>query len=390
MSAMASVEAPFLRMVTIVVLTTATIAMLLLSMLTNATFGYRFGNTALTAAVFAAANVIADIWKALGLIVIAGLLRQRHRLIAGLLFMLWTVALAFGVASSIGLYVQDRTALIGGRESQSATLRNVEQELAEEETKFRRLGVAGDVTQIEAAIEAMFAKPVKVADRVRGTVGSFTERCTKVDARIASDCHQVAVLRADLAIAAERTRREERVALLRQQVRDLREHGAADAPDPVAELFAWLSRGLLSVRDVGFGFPVAFGLLIEMVSAFGPVGIVTYAASTRPRRADAMASPATPAALGNVVQIEHQSIAPVVDFVAERTSPAAEASAIGAAELHLAYVRWSEDRQGAALDVTAFTAEFDRLRELPSLQGKIRKFGARYFGIAVAVSEAGR
>ncbi len=72
MSAMASVEAPFLRMVTIVVLTAATIAMLLLSMLTNATFGYRFGNTALTAAVFAAANVIADIWKALGLIMIAG------------------------------------------------------------------------------------------------------------------------------------------------------------------------------------------------------------------------------------------------------------------------------------------------------------------------------
>ena len=390
MSAMTSGEAPVLRIITIVMLTTATTAMLLLSMLTNATFGYRFGNTAVTAAVFAAANVIADIWKALGLIVIAGLLRQRHRLIAALLTVLWTVALAFGVASSIGLYVQDRTALIGGREAQSAALRNFEQELAEEETKKKRLGAAGDVTQIEAAIEALFAKPVTVADRVRGTVGSVSDRCTKVDTRTASDCHRLAVLRADLATAAEITRGEERVLFLRQRLRDLRERGAGDAPDPVAELFAWLSRGMLSVRDIGFGFPVAFGLLIELVSAFGPIGIVTYAASTRPRRADAMASPATPAALGTVAQIEHQPIAAVVDFVAERTLPAAETSAIGAADLHLAYVRWSEDHRGSALDVVAFTAEFDRLRELPSLQGKIRKFGARYFGIAVTASEEGR
>ena len=292
--------------------------------------------------------------------------------------------------SSPGLRTVTPTALIGGREAQSATLRNFEQELAEEETKLKRLGAAGDVTHIEAAIEALFAKPLTVADRVRGTIGLVSERCTKVDARTASGCHQVAVLRTDLATAAEKMRREERIAVLRQQLRDLRERGAADAPDPVAELFAWLSRGLLSVRDVGFGFPVAFGLLIELVSAVGPIGIVTYANSTRPRRADAMASPATPAALGAVAQIEHQPVAAVVDFVAERTLPVAESSAIGAAELHHAYVSWSENRRRAALDVAAFTAEFDRLRELPSLKGKIRKFGARYFGIAVTVSEEGR
>src|SRR6476620_3057144 len=97
-------EARGLRALTIMMLTLATVTMLALSMLTNATFGYRFGTTAMTAAVFAAANVIADIWKGLGLIVIAGLLRERHRTIAVSLILLWIVALSFGVASSMGVY----------------------------------------------------------------------------------------------------------------------------------------------------------------------------------------------------------------------------------------------------------------------------------------------
>jgi hypothetical protein len=187
-----------LRTFTIVVLSTATVAMLALSMLTNATFGYRFGSTSVTAGVFAAANVVADVWKGLGLIVVAGLVRHRQRMIALLLAMLWIIALAFGVASSMGLYVQDRTTLIGGRETQSATLRSVEQEIFDEETRLRNLGVAGNVTQIETAIEALFSKPVTVADRVRGTVGSLSARCAKMDTRTAQECHQIATLRSVL------------------------------------------------------------------------------------------------------------------------------------------------------------------------------------------------
>ena len=34
-----------------------------------------------------------------------------------------------------------------------------------------------------------------------------------------------------------------------------------------------------------------------------------------------------------------------------------------------------------ALSREAFTSEFDRVRELPQLEGKIRKFGNRYYGI---------
>jgi hypothetical protein len=92
-------ESRGLRAFAIVVLAVATLGMLALSMLTNATFGYRFGSTTLTAVVFAAANVIADIWKGLGLIIVAGLLRERHRSVAAMLAALWVVALLFGVAS---------------------------------------------------------------------------------------------------------------------------------------------------------------------------------------------------------------------------------------------------------------------------------------------------
>jgi hypothetical protein len=273
--------------------------------------------------------------------------------------------------------------MVGGREALQATLRDVERELAEGEIKAWQGGVAGDAAHIEAAIEAVFAKPV-VGERVRGTVGSMSARCVRLDSRTAEDCHHVAELRANLAAAAEASRRAARVLELRKQAQQLRERGASDAADPVAELFAWMSRGLLSVRDVGFGFPVAFALLIELVSAFGPLGIATYAAATRRPRGATVASPATLAAQPQGrPQIEHQATSSVVDFVADETVPAPETSAIGSDELHAAYERWCREKGSPALNRDGFTGEFDRLRELPALRGKIRKFGMRYFGIAL-------
>jgi len=45
---------------------------------------------------------------------------------------------------------------------------------------------------------------------------------------------------------------------------------------------------------------------------------------------------------------------------------------------------------GPRLLPEAFGREFDRLRELPALRGKIRKFGTRYFGVALATSQSSR
>ncbi len=91
-----------------------------------------------------------------------------------------------------------------------------------------------------------------------------------------------------------------------------------------------------------------------------------------------------------IARIEHHPIGAVVDYVAEGTVPAAETNATGSDELYEAYVGWCRERGREALSVEAFVAEFDRLRELPALRGKIRKFGTRYFGIALARSPRGR
>ena len=87
------------------------------------------------------------------------------------------------------------------------------------------------------------------------------------------------------------------------------------------------------MRDVGFGFPVAFALLIELVSAFGPIGIATYAAATRGSASvAAVASPASPTsrrATAGIARIEDHATGSVVDFVAEETMPAPETTALG-------------------------------------------------------------
>ena len=79
----------------------------------------------------------------------------------------------------------------------------------------------------------------------------------------------------------KRARSQSRKAHCERRSRSCVKAVALSPPDPVAELFAWLSRGQLSVRDIGFGFPLVFAFLIEIVSAFGPAGIVAYAEATR-------------------------------------------------------------------------------------------------------------
>ena len=43
-------------------------------------------------------------------------------------------------------------------------------------------------------------------------------------------------------------------------------------------------------------------------------------------------------------------------------------------------------RTSALRNVDAFGQEFDRVREVPELAGKIRKFGNRYYGIRLVAS----
>jgi hypothetical protein len=67
--------------------------------------------------------------------------------------------------------------------------------------------------------------------------------------------------------------------------------------------------------------------------------------------------------------------------MADRTEPTADPAALSIEELHAGYEAWCRANALQPLSREAFATEFDRVRELPQLDGKIRKFGSRYYGI---------
>jgi hypothetical protein len=369
----------------------ATGAMIAVSLRANYLFGYGFGQTPEKAHVFGWANVAADIWKAAGLIVIPSLWRAKQKRFALTLTPIWLLCLLWGLAGAIGVYAQDRTALIGTREAKVANYKDVERELAEIDTMLRALNAQRTPAQLDAAIAAVLARPVMAGERIRGTIGKLSNNCTKEDRTTADACLEVANLREERAAAEESARLQTRQGELRAQVSRLREGGSSLPTDPVAELFAWLSRGQLSVRDIAFGFPLVFAFLIEIVSAFGLAGLAAYAEATKrlsdmsaPQPDMARSSALVPATAG---QSEHGR---VVKWMAERSKPSGDNAAISIDALHADYEVWCVSKGLTAEPLAAFSAEFDRVRAVPELAGKIRKVGTRYYGIRLVGSNVAR
>ena len=105
---------PLLRWCVILLLNAATAGMAAVSMRANFLFGYGFGQTPEKATVFGYANVAADVWKTVGLVLITSLWRARRKRYALVLLPIWITWLAWGITGAIGIYAQDRSALVGG------------------------------------------------------------------------------------------------------------------------------------------------------------------------------------------------------------------------------------------------------------------------------------
>ena len=379
----------FVRWLVIIILTAATVGMFLISMRANYLYGRGIGQTPETKEAIAWANVGADLWKGFGLIVVAALWRGGRQRAALATSLTWVVCLFFSITSAIGIYVQERTTLTGSREAKHASYEDAKKELADTEAKLKGLGQQRASAQVEAAIAAVLARPVMVGERVRGTVATLSASCTKNDARTAQACREVAELREELAAAHEAAKLDARAASLRQQVKELRERGGTLPPDPVGEFWAWITRGFVTVTAVGFGLPLFFALMIELVSAFGPLAIVGYAEATRQSGSD-MLTPSVAAGRdvsrlgvlrrGDATVIE-QATGRIVQYMADRTEPTVDPSAITIEELHADYEVWCLGNGLQPLSRDDFTVEFDRVRGVPQLEGKIRKFGSRYYGI---------
>jgi hypothetical protein len=375
------------RLVVLGALSLATVVMFVVSSRGNYLYGYGLGQSPEKRELFAWANVAADVWKAFGLVAVAALWRERRRRAALLGSIAWLVCLAFGLNSALGVYVQDRTTFTGSREAVHATYREAEAELAIVERQLRALNPHRSTGEIEAAINAILSRGVSVGERLRGTIASLSLNCTKPDARTQEACAEIATLRQEFAVAAESRRLEARVSLLREQIVNLRARGGSIAADPVGEFYAWITGGYVSVRDVGFGFPLAFALLIEIVSAFGPVTIAGYADATRRvtvGRVGADLDMARHDRSGPALTDGRGDVGAVLSWIAERASPTNDNRALGIEELHHDFVAWSSTK---AMLLERFQRAFDSARGVPELAGKIRKFGDRYYGIALSTTD---
>jgi hypothetical protein len=63
----------------------------------------------------------------------------------------------------------------------------------------------------------------------------------------------------------------------------------------------------------------------------------------------------------------------IVRFMADRTEPTADRAAITIEELYRDYEVWCLGNGLQAFSQEGFVTEFDRVREVPQLEGKIRK-----------------
>lgn len=386
------------RWLVILALSVATAGMFLISMRANYLYGRSIGQSPETQEALAWANVGADIWKAFGLIVVVALWRVRWRRAAFATTLTWLVCLSFSVSSAIGIYVQERTALTGGREARHASYEEARTELAEVEANRKGLAQHRSAGEIEAAIAGVLARPIMVGERVRGTVGGLSAQCAKDDRRTAEACGEIAELRQELAVANENLKLETRAAALRTRMAELRGTGGSLAPDPVGEFWAWFTRGWVTVQAVGFGLPLFFALMIEAVSAFGPLAIVAYAEATRRQTGGDLSRPvAAGRALSRSAEVGRADVlliasatGDIVPFMADRTEPTADTAAISVEDLHTDYQLWCRANALRPHPVAAFASEFDRVRELPQLDGKIRKIGHRYYGIRLVAGKVTR
>lgn len=337
------------RWIVVGALAVATGAMFIISLRGNYLYGYGIGQSDEKRLLFAWANVAADIWKAFGLVAITMLWRSKHRRVALTGSVAWFVCLLTGINSAIGVYVQDRTALTSAQESRHANYQDAERELADIDVRRAPLASLRSTAELDALIATALAKPVIVNERVRGAVARLSANCTAPDVRTVEACADVARLRSERVGAEEDARLHERASALRVEIARLRERGSASPPDPVGEFYSWATRGLLSVRDVGFGFPLFFALMIEIVTAFGTITVVRFAEVSAPSTSTSNFT-AWRAATGHVATRPVKGFLTdgvderVAAWMSARATPSSDGGATSLSALHRDYERGAPPR----------------------------------------------
>ena len=167
------------RWLVIIVLGAATAGMAAVSLRANYLFGYGFGQTPERAQVFGWANVAADLWKVGGLIVITSLWRAQQKRSALSLMPIWVLCVLWGLPAQSASMRKIAPHSSAGAKRLPPPIRMPSASSAEIDDKLRTVKTERSVTQVDAAIAAVLARPIMSGERMRGTVGKLSANCTK-------------------------------------------------------------------------------------------------------------------------------------------------------------------------------------------------------------------
>ena len=140
------------------------VAMLCISMRVNFLFGYSLGQTLERAEVFGWVSVISDFWKALGPIFIVALFRAKKwtAIVASLI---WAACLLYSITSAVGAAIEDRSSRMGNRETIVMDYDEFTADARRLEEKRNGLRKHRPAAILEAAINAVFMRPVESSRR---------------------------------------------------------------------------------------------------------------------------------------------------------------------------------------------------------------------------------
>ena len=369
------------------------------SMLMNYRSGASYAASPDEAWLAGSVSLVFDAIKTIGLMVVTILWRHKLRLGATAALVLWSWCVVVSLGAAIGYSAQGRMNAVGGREAWNVRYEEATRELAVAQSQLKKLRDHRSVGEVEAAIKAKLGRVIGSSDRVRGTVATISNDCRNPEERTRTDCTAVATLREELAVAEEAERILSSIDGLKKEIATTREHGGMVAANPQAEVLAWMTRGFLSAREVGFTMPVMFAGLIEAVSAFGLwLAFLVWSVSSKPDTPKpAWASPverepveprrsSTKLVVSNPVEValvDEGNVETVLAYLIDATAPAADAGAIGAGDLHADYRRWCSTKSVTPLTRAGFVQEFDRLRARNAELSCVQKFGERYYGLHI-------
>jgi hypothetical protein len=324
-------------------------------------------------------TVIADLWKACGLIFVGLLWRWRQYARAVAAAFVWLLCFVWALASLLGSVAQERMATTGGRDTIHMSYADVEKELSEVGAQRTSLRPTRSATELEALIAAGLLRTVIVGVRVR-TADEVSKNCTKPDRATADTCKEIGDLRAELAAAVEAARLDVRVAELRKRAADLREKGATLSSDVQGEIIERFSRGFLSVKDAALGLPLLVTAVFEAIGALCPAILFAVAEGTlgASGRVQTRLDPTRP--------VHHVASGLVIDFLDDCTQPSDDGRALAISELYAAYQSWCVQKRKTAIGIHNFAVDLDRERGRPEMKNRVRKFGDRYYGIGLVAT----